>query len=237
MTEENNVIKNFAKGLQDLVNKKDLVKIEKGFFRKIPDIYGYYYYFSSLEKPNIYIIINENNNYVYNKEFTKVNSYLFIVFNCSINEFFNNLENNILEILKISKKFLSEEIEEIEQSKGGLPYGYYKDKEGNIKVDLKQASEIRSIFDLYLNGKSIREIADALHTNFSKIRDILADDRYYKMKKSIIPQNKIKKAKRLTDYNRKNRYDKERTKSLKLKDLRDITKDKLKNSNSNLEGK
>ena len=57
------------------------------------------------------------------------------------------------------------------------------------------------------------------------------------MKKSIIPQNKIKKAKRLTDYNRKNRYDKERTKSLKLKDLRDITKDKLKNSNSNLEGK
>lgn len=43
------------------------------------------------------------------------------------------------------------------------PFAFYKDGLGNIRVDASKTETVRFIYDLYLNGSSLRKIADALY--------------------------------------------------------------------------
>ena len=74
-----------------------------------------------------------------------------------------------------------------------LPYGYYTDENGDLKVDLKAAAEVRRIYDMYIDTQSIRDIAAELRTNFSDIREILHDsEEYMKMRDKIVSLSKLK---------------------------------------------
>lgn len=43
-----------------------------------------------------------------------------------------------------------------------IPYGYYKDKNGKIRIDEKRAEIVRKIYNLYLEGFSLNRIAGQL---------------------------------------------------------------------------
>ena len=44
-----------------------------------------------------------------------------------------------------------------------ISFGFFKDGLGNIHVDASKTETVKFIYDLYLNGSSLRKIADALH--------------------------------------------------------------------------
>ena len=202
---KNNLLTNFGKNLIKLEDKNNYTKINKNYFENQPNIFGYIYQFKSVESIKIYLIINESHDYKYNKEYLKIRNYIFITFNTTLDNFIENIEDYSEKITDILKPTLEQKEENKEQAKGGLPYGYYKDNDGNIKIDNKKASEVRRIFDMYLSGNTMRDISKQLDTNFSRVHDVITDERYLKMTTSIIPSNKLRQAKRLTDTNRKNR--------------------------------
>ncbi len=43
-----------------------------------------------------------------------------------------------------------------------IPYGYYKDKNGKIRIEEKRAETVRKIYNLYLEGFSLNRIAGQL---------------------------------------------------------------------------
>ena len=44
-----------------------------------------------------------------------------------------------------------------------IPFGFYKDSSGNIRVDTSKTETDQLIYDLYLKGSSLRKIADTLY--------------------------------------------------------------------------
>ena len=126
-----------------------------------------------------------------------IKDHIFIVFNI----------NSLEEYLKMfADQYLPEIVEIISRNlpknTRNLPYGYYYDTDGSLKIDIKEANEVRKIYDMYLENPSIRDIADKLDTNFSDIRNILHDNEtYMQMQQKIMPISKLKQVNELLAQN------------------------------------
>jgi hypothetical protein len=120
----------------------------------------------------------------------KLKDYVFIIFNVpSLEEFLQNLtERYFVTLMDI----LDNELQK--KNTRNLPYGYYTDENGELKVDIRAAQEVRKIYDMYIETQSIRDIAAELRTNFSDIREILHDsEEYMQMKNKIVSMAKLKR--------------------------------------------
>ena len=177
-----------AINLMNLFDPSSYKEFGKGYFVNKPNMQGYYYIFQKITKPKFCLIINTSSE-KYPTSMTMVRDYVFIVFNVpSLEEFVEDLADKymvlLLDILdnKLQKK-----------NTRNLPYGYYIDENGELKIDLKAAAEVRKIYDMYIETQSIRDIAAELGTNFSDIREILHDsEEYLQMRDKIVSPAKLK---------------------------------------------
>lgn len=193
MQEQNDL----AINLMNLFEPKSYKEFGEGFFVNKPEMSGYYFTFKNMRKPKICLIINTSK-FQYPSNMTKIEDYVFIVFNVSsLEEYIENLVDvyfpQIMEVIdnNIEKK-----------NTRNLPYGYYTDENGEVKVDIKAASEVRRIYDMYIDTKSIRHIANKLRTNFSDIRDILHDSQEYaQMQPPLMSAQKLKEVTELMAQN------------------------------------
>lgn len=193
MQEQNDL----AINLMNLFEPKSYKEFGEGFFVNKPEMSGYYFTFKNMRKPKICLIINTSK-FQYPSNMTKIEDYVFIVFNVSsLEEYIENLADvyfpQIMEVIdnNIEKK-----------NTRNLPYGYYIDENGEVKVDIKAASEVRRIYDMYIDTKSIRHIANKLRTNFSDIRDILHDSQEYsQMQPPLMSAQKLKEVTELMAQN------------------------------------
>lgn len=178
-----------AENLLNLFNLSSYKEFGKGFFVNKPEMSGYYYIFKNLAKPKFCLILNTNKDFVYPSNSAKVNDYVFIVFNIISLE--NFLETFTDKNFAIMLNVLDAEMEK--RSDRNLPYGYYLDENGDLKVDMRRASEVRNIYNLYLELKNVREVASTLRKDFSFIRDILHDaEEYLQMRDKIVSISKLK---------------------------------------------
>lgn len=180
---------NLALNLLNLFEPKSYKKFDEGFFINKPKMRGYYYIFSKLDKPKFCLIVNENPDFTYPSSTVASGDYVYIVFNVtSMDEF---LENFTEKYFPTIMNILDENMEK--KNERNLPYGYYLDENGELRIDLKKASEVRKIYDLYIDLGSVREIATQLKTNFSHIREVLHNSsEYMQMQQKIVPLAKLK---------------------------------------------
>lgn len=178
-----------ALNLLDLFKPSSYKEFSNGYFVNKPNLEGYYYIFKRITKPKFCLIINTSKNEQYPTSMTRIRDYVFIVFNVpSMEEFLQNLANKYLVLLL---DIFDNELQK--KNTRNLPYGYYYDENGELKVDLKAAAEVRKIYDLYIDTQSIRHIANELRTNFSDIREILHDsEEYLQMRDKIVSPAKLK---------------------------------------------
>ncbi len=210
-----NKLNELGVNLINLYNSNSYVKFDKHFFANRPDMTGYFYLFQDMRDPKFCLILN-NSGVNYLTRFTKIGDYVYIVFNISsLEEFLENLSDKYLPtILNIISQQMNRE------DTRNLPYGYYYDENGDLKIDVKKAREVREIYDRYIETQSIRQIADERKTNFSFIRDILHDNELYmQMKQKILSAKIIKDARGILAQNVKGRFRKE-TFEDKLKAIR-----------------
>ena len=111
-----------------------------------------------------------------------------------------------------------------------LPYGYYIDENGELRVDIKKADEVRKIYDMYIDLGSVRDIAAELRTNFSRIREILHDSQeYMNMREKIVSPAKLKKVAELMTGNIRGGAQAKRTLEDEVADARRRRKERRKN--------
>jgi hypothetical protein len=120
----------------------------------------------------------------------KIRDYVFMIFNTpSLEEFLENLADTYFVTIA---DILDSELQK--KDTRNLPYGYFTDENGELKIDLRAAQEVRKIYDMYIDTQSIRDIAAELGTNFSDIREILHDSQeYMQMKHKIVSTAKLKR--------------------------------------------
>lgn len=178
-----------AINLMNLFDPSSYKEFNEGFFVNKPKMKGYYYIFKNIHKPKFCLIVNINSDFVYPSNTVKINEFVYIVFSAeSIESFVETLTDKNFEILM---NVIDNDLEK--KNERNLPYGYYLDENGELKVDLRKAAEVRRIYDLYIDTKNVRAVADAMKTNFSEIRDILHDnEEYMQMQQKIIPLSKMK---------------------------------------------
>ena len=177
-----------AINLMNLFEPSSYKEFQKGFFTNRPHMEGYYYIFQRITKPKFCLIVNTSEDR-YPTSMVKLKDYVFIVFNApSLEEFLQNLtEKYFVTLMDI----LDNEMQK--KNTRNLPYGYYTDENGELKVDLRAAQEVRKIYDMYIETQSIRDIAAELRTNFSDIREILHDSQeYMQMRNKIVSMAKLK---------------------------------------------
>ena len=191
-----------AKNLKNLFNPKSYQEFGQGFFINKPQMTGYYYIFKNITKPSFCIVLNTAEE-KYPTDSTKINEYVYIIFNInSLEDYINNFAESYLPLI-LTK--LDENL--MKKNPRNLPYGYYTDVDGNIKVDVQKANEVRRIYDMYIDVQSVREIADELNTNFSHIRDVLADyQEYLQMPMKLVTVGKLKQVGELLAQNVKGRF-------------------------------
>lgn len=178
-----------AINLLDLFKPSSYKEFKEGFFINKPKMRGYYFIFKNIRKPKFCLLLNTNKDFVYPSNMTKIDEFVYIVFNVStLEEFLENLTDKyFLPLMDI----IDNEIEK--KNERNLPYGYYLDENGELKIDLRKANEVRKIYDLYLEVKSAREVASQMNTNFSKIREILHNnEEYMQMREKIVPLSKLR---------------------------------------------
>ena len=177
-----------AENLLNLFEPSSYKEFGKGYFTNKPNIEGYYYIFKRITKPKFCLIVNTSEE-KYPTNMVKIRDYVFIVFNVSsLEEFLKNLTDRYFVTLM---DILDNELQK--KNTRNLPYGYYIDENGDLKVDLKDAAEVRKIYDMYIDTQSIRDIAAELRTNFSDIREILHDaQEYMQMREKIVSPAKLK---------------------------------------------
>lgn len=182
-----------AINLMNLFEPSSYKEFGRGYFVNKPNLEGYYYIFKKITKPKFCLIVNISEE-KYPTSMMKIRDYVFIVFNVpSLEEFLENLtEKYFVTLMDV----LDNELQK--KNRRNLPYGYYTDENGDLKVDLKAAAEVRRIYDMYIDTQSIRDIAAELRTNFSDIREILHDsEEYMKMRDKIVSLSKLKQVSEL----------------------------------------
>lgn len=204
-----------ARNLKNLFSENSYTEFNEGFFINQPRMKGYYYIFKNINRPCFCLILNTSE-VKYPSDSTKIKDYVYIVFNISdLNEFLANLAVKYLPTIltKIDENILK-------KNPRNLPFGYYTDVDGEVKVDLRKANEVRKIFDMYIDVESVRQIADELKTNFSHVRDVLADyELYLQMRDKIVTVSKLKRVGELLAQNVKGRYKQMSTED-EIKELR-----------------
>ena len=206
-----------AVNLLNLFEPKSYKEFSEGFFINKPKMRGYYYIFSKLNKPKFCLILNENPDFVYPSNSVVAGDYVYMVFNISsIEDFINNLAEKYLSLMLNT---IDEKMEK--KNERNLPYGYYLDENGELKIDLRKASEVRKIYDLYIDLGSVREIAAQLKTNFSHIREVLhSNEEYMQMQQKIVPLAKLKEVQELMAGNVKGGAIAKRTTEDEIKEVR-----------------
>lgn len=186
-----------AMNLMRLFNPESYTEFSEGFFVKQPKMSGYYYNFKNMQSPKVCVIVNISS-VKYLHPMTKIKDYIFIVVSAlSFEDYINKFAEVYLPpILEVIDKAIER------RSSRNLPYGYYMDENGDVKIDIRQASEVRKIYNMYIDTKSVRKIADKLGTNFSDIREILHDSQEYaQMPEKILPLSKIREVAELMAQN------------------------------------
>ena len=216
-----------AENLKNLFEANSYVEFGEGSFVNQPKMTGYYYIFKNITNPRFCLILNTSKEMQYPSDSVKIGDYVFIVFNInSLEEYLQAFAENYFPtvLTKIDENILK-------KNPRNLPYGYYTDVDGQVKVDLKKANEVRRIFDMYIDVESVREIVDALHSNFSHVRDVLAsNEEYMQMKDKIVPMSKLKKVNELLAQNVKGTFRK-RTTEDEIKEIRQKRKQQRKMMN------
>ena len=187
-----------------LRNKDNYREVSKGFFRRVPSLSGYVY---ELKKMNlladyrVVIIVNTNPDYTYPKEKTEIDNYTFLVYNVS--DFDTYRKRATIVATKLSN-VIEDLVDRVREEQEDLPYGYVRDDKGQIQVDSLKADEVRQIYKMYIETRSMKKIAKELKTNFSHVRDVLRDDRYDEMQPRIISTSTWKRVEEISKQNQKN---------------------------------
>ena len=187
-----------------LRNKDNYREVSKGFFRRVPSLSGYVY---ELKKMNlladyrVVIIVNTNPDYTYPKEKTEIDNYTFLVYNVS--DFDTYRKRATIVATKLSN-VIEDLVDRVREEQEDLPYGYVRDDKGQIQVDSIKADEVRQIYKMYIETRSMKKIAKELKTNFSHVRDVLRDDRYDEMQPRIISTSTWKRVEEISKQNQKN---------------------------------
>lgn len=204
-----------AQNLQDLFNPEKYIEFGQGEFLNHPDMTGYYFIFKRITDPKFCIILNTSG-MTYPSDSVKIQDYFFIVLSIpSLEEYIENLAEKYFPLIltRIDENLLK-------KNPRNLPYGYYTDENGEIKVDLKKATEVRRIYNRYIEIQSVRDIVDELRSNFSHIRDVLhANEEYMQMQQKIVPMSKLKEVNELLAQNVKGTF-KRRTTEDEIKEIR-----------------
>lgn len=187
-----------------LRNKDNYREVSKGFFRRVPSLSGYVY---ELKKMNlladyrVVIIVNTNPDYTYPKEKTEIDNYIFLVYN--VDDFDTYRKRATIVATKLSN-VIEDLVDRVREEQEDLPYGYVRDDKGQIQVDSIKADEVRQIYKMYIETRSMKKIAKELKTNFSHVRDVLRDDRYDEMQPRIISTSTWKRVEEISKQNQKN---------------------------------
>ena len=140
-------VNELAINLMNLFDVSSYKEFSEGFFVNKPKMRGYYYVFKNTRNPKFCLIINENPDFIYPSNSVVINDYVYIVFNTtSLKEFIETLTDKNFEILM---NIIDEKLEK--ENTRNLPYGYYLDENGELKIDLTKAGEVRRIYDLYID--------------------------------------------------------------------------------------
>lgn len=212
-----------AKNLENLFKDSAYTEFGEGDFINQPKMTGYFYIFKNITKPRFCIILNTSS-VKYPSNMTRIGEYVFIVLNIeSLEEYLENMGVKYFpQILTLVDQNLQKKNER------NLPYGYYMDENGDIKIDFKKADEVRRIYNRYIEIESVRDIVDEMRSNFSHVRDILHDNEaYMQMREKILPMTKLKKINELLASNVKGSF-KKMTTADKIKEMRKQRKEKEK---------
>lgn len=200
-----------------LRDKNNYVTINKGDFKKAPLLEGYYIDLYPILKNKVYLILNTNKKYDVDKNTKEINNkYYFIVMNLyamedSLDDFVKNINKHFSDILKLMEYLYEShsidlEDEDQEGKQHDLPYGYTRDKNGNIIVNKEEADLARKTFMAYAKEKSMKRVSNSLRSSghvsrkgepieFSVVSGILHDNRYISkdLPQAIIPASLFKK--------------------------------------------
>ena len=212
-----------ARNLKNIFRDTAYTEFTEGEFVNKPKMAGYYYIFTNITKPRFCLILNTSQ-VQYPTNMTKIKDYVFIVFNIqSMEEYMANLGVYYFpQILEIVDSNLQKKNER------NLPYGYYLDENGELKIDLKKADEVRKIYDSYIDTESVRTIVADMRSNFSHIRNVLHDNEaYMEMREKILPMTKLKRVNELLAQNVKGTFKKQTTAD-KIKEIRKRREEKEK---------
>ena len=187
-----------------LRNKDNYREVSKGFFRRVPSLSGYVYELKKMDllaDYRVVIIVNTNPDYTYPKEKTEIDNYTFLVYN--VNDFDTYRKRATIVATKLSN-VIEDLVDRVREEQEDLPYGYIRDDKGQIQVDSIKADEVRQIYKMYIETRSMKKIAKELKTNFSHVRDVLRDDRYDEMQPRIISTSTWKRVEEISKQNQKN---------------------------------
>lgn len=214
-----------AINLMNLFEPSSYKEFGRGYFVNKPNLEGYYYIFKKITKPKFCLVVNTSEE-KYPTSMMRIREYVFIVFNVpSLDEFLENLtEKYFVTLMDI----LDNELQK--KNTRNLPYGYYTDENGDLRVDLRAAAKVRRIYDMYIDTQSIRDIAAELRTNFSDIREILHDsEEYMQMRDKIVSPAKLKQVAELMATNVKGGASAKRGLENELAEARKRRKESAKN--------
>ena len=213
-----------ANNLLDLFKDTSYKKFNKGYFVGRPNLEGYYYIFKNITDPKFCLILNTTDS-KYPSNMVKIKDYVFIVLNVPSLE--NYLENFVEVFFPTILNIIDQNLQK--ENTRNLPYGYYLDENGDLKIDLRKAAEVRKIYDMYIDTQSIRHIANELKTDFSHIRDILHDnEEYMQMQNKIVPLFKLKQVNEIMAGNIRGGAIKKKTVEDEIKEVRRARKNKEK---------
>lgn len=187
-----------------LRNKDNYREVSKGFFRRVPSLSGYVYELKKMDllaDYRVVIIVNTNPDYTYPKEKTEIDNYTFLVYN--VDDFDTYRKRATIVATKLSN-VIEDLVDRVREEQEDLPYGYVRDDKGQIQVDSIKADEVRQIYKMYIETRSMKKIAKELKTNFSHVRDVLRDDRYDEMQPRIISTSTWKRVEEISKQNQKN---------------------------------
>ena len=187
-----------------LRNKDNYREVSKGFFRRVPSLSGYVYELKKMDllaDYRVVIIVNTNPDYTYPKEKTEIDNYTFLVYN--VDDFGTYRKRATIVATKLSN-VIEDLVDRVREEQEDLPYGYVRDDKGQIQVDSIKADEVRQIYKMYIETRSMKKIAKELKTNFSHVRDVLRDDRYDEMQPRIISTSTWKRVEEISKQNQKN---------------------------------
>jgi flagellar biosynthesis regulator FlaF len=214
---EDKALVKIAEALVHLKDAESYIAINKNDFKNAPSLEGYYVDFSNIFNIKLFLILNNNKNFNIEKNTKEIEKNYFIVLNLyeldkSLEEFLNNLDKHSKLLIDLFEKLIGEfniklEPEDDETSKQyNLPYGYTRNKQGNIIVHKEEADLVRKIYMMYAKQKSMKKVAQSMKATgfmsrkgerieFGVVSDILHDSRYLskELPSSIVPISLFKK--------------------------------------------